>query len=968
MNPFLKQVADHYMKTGDISGRCFIFPNRRSQVFFKKYLGEAVKASGVPVVAPQMMTINDFFYGIAGTRPTDRVSLLLELHECYKSLYPKAESLDEFIFWGDVILGDFDDVDKYLADPGQLYTNVREFKEIQDTYSYLTDNQRRAIDSFVRHFRDSGRLTVNLDSENPNVKERFLQVWNILYPLYKDFREVLSRKGMSYEGMTYRSLAERLKNEPVADVLPAVFGDVKEYVFTGLNALNECERTVMRKMKDAGLASFCWDYSSKMIRDRCNNASLFMSRNLDEFGQAFPIDPDGTGIPEISVVSVPSSVGQAKLLPSILKDEDYAVVLPDESLLVPVLNSIPPGIKDINVTMGYPMRNSSFFDFMTLASAMQMHLRQKDGTWYFYHTQVWAIFSSGLFRKVTEGDEAAAGKVDAIKKDAKYYIPQDELSGHPVFDLIFRPVVKDPKSASKEQAKAFGDYHKDLVLRLSSILAKDPGMAIELEFARKAFSAITLLESKELEILPLTFARLLDQILGPVSVPFNGEPLKGLQIMGPLETRALDFRNLVILSCNEGIFPRRSVSSSFIPPELRKGFGLPTYEFQDAIWAYYFYRMIQRAETVTLVYDSRTEGLKNGEESRFIKQLEYHYDLNLKRSFVKAEARIKDDGTDIPKTDGDIEKLEEVILSASSLKSYLDCPAKFYFSKIACLKEESEVAEDLDSGMLGDVYHSTMQALYMGEAAMDPSYDMGDRKRNASFPGALKEITGEYILSWMKRKEDIKKRVRSLILSQLHTLEVSGRNLVLENVIVQYVLKTLQRDKELLDRLGTGSFRIIGLENEFRMTFDGFRFIGYIDRMDSFLPVEVRIVDYKTGKVENNDVNITDDNAVRIAEALFGDDNKKRPKIAFQLFLYDYLAAGSPVTEGKVVVNSIYQPARLFTEEIRNVPMSRVFNREVEERLHGLLSDIKDPSRPWKRTDDKDTCSWCDFKMICGRQ
>ena len=183
---------------------------------------------------------------------------------------------------------------------------------------------------------------------------------------------------------------------------------------------------------------------------------------------------------------------------------------------------------------------------------------------------------------------------------------------------------------------------------------------------------------------------------------------------------------------------------------------------------------------------------------------------------------------------------------------------------------------------------------------------------------------------------------------------------MLENVIVQYVLKTLQRDKELLEKLGTDSFRIIGLENEFRMTFDGFKFVGYIDRMDSFLPGEVRIVDYKTGKVENNDVNIT--------EALFGEDNRKRPKIAFQLFLYDYLAAGSPAAKDKVLVNSIYQPAKLFTEEVRSIPMSPVFNQEVEERLHGLLVEIKDPSIPWKRTDDKDTCSWCDFKMICGRQ
>ena len=492
-------------------------------------------------------------------------------------------------------------------------------------------------------------------------------------------------------------------------------------------------------------------------------------------------------------------------------------------------------------------------------------------------------------------------------------------------------------------------------------------MAIELEFAKKAYNAINQLGLKSLEVLPSTFSRLLDQLLAPMSVPFNGEPLKGLQIMGPLETRALDFKHLVILSCNEGIFPRRGVSASFIPPELRKGFGLPTYEYQDAIWSYYFYRMIQRAETVTLVFDSRTEGLKNGEESRFIKQLEYHYNLPLKRSLVRAGAKVHDATGDIPKTDSHVSTVKDTVLSASSLKSYLDCPAKFYFSKVEGLKEETEVAEDLDSGMLGDIYHSTMQALYMGEGAMDPSYDMSDRKKNSAFPGALKEITKEHISSWLKRRDDIKSRVRSLIMAQLHTLDVSGRNLVLENIIVQYVLKTLERDKEQMEKLGVDSFRIIGLEKQYLGEIGGFKFVGYIDRMDSFLPGEVRIVDYKTGKVENKDVDINDANSTQIAEALFGEKNEDRPKIAFQIFLYDILAQEDPDVKGQVVVNSIYQPAVLFKEGVKNVPMCGKFNGEVMERLHKVLSELTDTSVPWRRTSEEKTCSWCDFKMICGR-
>ncbi len=329
MTPFLKQVADHYMSEGDISSRCLIFPNRRSQVFFKKYLGEAVAAAGSPIIAPESLTINDFFYRIAAVQASDRVSLLLELYDCYKALNPAAEPLDEFIFWGDVILGDFDDVDKYLVDPKRIFTNVKEFREIQDSFSYLSDTQREAMERFVRHFKSPSGAPA---TGNGDVKERFLQIWNILLPLYESFRAALSGKGMSYEGMTYRNLVDRLGTEAVTDVLAGSFPNVKEFVFVGLNALNECERTVARKMRKAGIGSFVWDFQGSLLKDPGNNASLFMSRNISELGQAFTLDDSDIGIPEIEVISVPSSTGQAKLLPSIVKDDSYAVILPDESL------------------------------------------------------------------------------------------------------------------------------------------------------------------------------------------------------------------------------------------------------------------------------------------------------------------------------------------------------------------------------------------------------------------------------------------------------------------------------------------------------------------------------------------------------------------------------------------------------------------------------------------------------------
>ena len=949
MTPFLKQVADHYIERGGISRTCFIFPNRRAQVFFTKYLGEAVKEAGTPIVAPKMLTINDFFYRISGDKPADRVNLLLNLYECYKRLNPRHETLDEFIFWGDVILGDFDDVDKYLVDPEKLFANVSEFKEIQDSYSYLTENQRKAIESFVSHFSVEGRLTVNLESDNPNVKERFLQIWNILLPLYTDFRKRLSDSGAAYEGMVYRGLAARLDSESAVDVLASAFGDVATYIFVGLNALNECEKKVMRRMRDAGLAEFCWDYSGEMVRNPLNKSSFFMSRNVKDFPQAFEMDRDGLKTPEVEVISVPSSVGQTKLIPSMVKDERCAVVLPDESLLIPVLNSIPEEIRDINVTMGYPMKDSAFFDFLTLVSAMQMHLRQKDGSWYFYHNQVWSLFSSSIFRKVTQGDDTVRKAVRKIKEGMKYYIPMEDLSGNPVFDLLFRPAVTDPKSASNEQISAFADYQKALIKGLAPKLAADPTMAVELEFAKAAYNAVSQLQASRLEILPVTYIRLLDQLLGPVSVPFNGEPLRGLQIMGPLETRALDFEQVMILSCNEGMFPRRSISSSFIPPELRKGFGLPTYEFQDAVWAYYFYRLIQRASKVTLVYDSRTEGLKGGEESRYIKQLEYHFNVPVRRSFVKAEASGDFSPKEIIKTEADVAAIRQTSLSASALKNYLDCPAKFYYATVKKLRKRNEVSEDLDAGMLGNVYHGTMQRLYSEEMA------------------GGKTVTNEYLAGLLRKPAVIKDMVRSLILEQLHSLEVTGRDLVVADVIVEYVLKTLKRDMELLASSGSDGFLILGLERKFEREIDGFRFIGFVDRMDSLRPGEIRIIDYKTGKVEDKDVNITDDNAAVVVDALFGPANEGRPKIAFQLYLYDVFCRESGIYDGKRMVNVIYPPANMFTEPVKEIPVSEEFMRLTEERLRGLLAEIASVEVPFRRTSEEKTCSLCDFRMICGR-
>lgn len=952
MTPFLKQTANHYFQTGNLEHACFIFPNRRARSFFSKYLGEEVARQRIVITAPVMTTMNDFFYHIQDASPTDKVNLLLELYNQYKALNPKAESLDDFMFWGDVILSDFDDVDKYLVNPEHLFANVAEFKGMQDSFSYLTDNQREAINRFLAHFRGDGKLTVNIDEEG-DYKARFLKIWDILLPLYRNFGASLSAKGCSYEGQVYRALASRLDTDSIADILSAAYPKVEKFVFVGLNALNECEKKVMSKMRDAKVAEFCWDWSTPEIRASRNRSSFFLSENVACFPQAFKLDAEGLPRPEVNVLSVPSSVGQAKQIPAVLdkfRKEgcvpgiETAIVLPDENLLIPVLNTIPADISQFNVTMGYPMGGSEFWNLMNDVAAMQMHLRSHGGKWMVYHKQVRAILSNSIMKSILS--DKARDVLKSAMSSGRCYIPLTDLSGDTVLDLIFSPAVKDPSSTDSAQIAGIGEYLAALVIGLAPLIGAVPDMTLELDFAKVYHTAITRLTRYGLPVLPATYFRLLNQMVGTASVPFHGEPLNGLQIMGPLETRALDFDNLVILGCNEGVFPRKSVSSSFIPPELRKGFGLPTYEYQDSVWAYYFYRLVQRATNVWLIMDSRSEGTRSGEESRYIKQLELDFGFEVNRYVVSVPIEPSKGDEAIPKTAEHVDALKKWHLSASALQNYLNCPAQFYFRSVLRLKDEGEAEDSLDAGTLGNVFHKMMENIFK----------------------PFTVVKKEDLAGILKDDKAIRSQVERLIMDELHTFEIAGRNIIFRDIICKYVRKVLESDIKLLDTGGLTEFEILGVERPMDMMVDGYKFVGKLDRIDRFFPGETRVVDYKTGRVTDEDFIIDGANAEKVVDALFGKDNAKRPKIAIQLYLYDRFVSCSKEFAGTDIVNTIYQPSRLFVRDVENISLNERFCDLMKARLSTLLEEISNTSEPWRKTNDTEhTCKYCDFKMICGR-
>ena len=970
MIPFLKSVAKTYFEKTNIENQFFIFPNRRSLMFFRKYLSQVIAGnSSKAFFAPGMMTINDFFYKLNDIFPTDRLNLLLNLYEVYKNHNTKAESLDEFIFWGDVILGDFNDVDKYLVDAKQLFANIEDLKNIRDNYSYLSENQRRAIETFISHFNDvDGRLTVDIGSDNPDVKSKFLYIWNLLYPIYVDYNKLLTTKNMAYEGMVYRKIVDSFKEKSIKEILKAIFPNSDNYVFVGLNALNECEKSLLRKMRNEGIAEFVWDYFTPLIKDRDNKSSFFLSDNVKEFPPKYELcaDLDPNYLPEINVLNIASSIGQAKQIPMILekldvKETNTAIVLPDENLLVPVLKTIPPEIEDINVTMGYPLANSSFYILIKEVLSLQLNIKKQGSINSFYHKQLYSLLSNNIFKLHLKEDYDKV--LDIIKKDARVYIPENEFKDFLSLNGILRSVV-DKKSRTNENINSFINYLLEVTSLFAESIKDEPDLALESEYAKEYYTTLVQLSALKLEVLPSTFIRLLDQLIVGQIIPFKGEPLKGLQIMGPLETRALDFENIIILSSNEGVFPRKSFSSSFVPPELRRAFALPTYEYQDAVWAYYFYRMIQRTKKLWLVYDSRTEGLSSGEESRYIKQLRYHFQLPVNEYVIQNNIRSFETNDVIAKTQDDIAVIKKILYSASSLNAYLDCSMKFYYSKIKKLKAEDQVSESLDAGMIGNVFHKTMQQLYSDT----PSH----------------HISKLYLDELIKDKKRIRTIIDENIFEQIKSKEIVGRNIVIQEVIYTYIIKALKIDREKLDENGVDFFTVLGLEEKMLGDFDGYKFIGYIDRFDSFLDGQLRIVDYKTGKVLPNDVMINEKNAESIAEGIFNSTKGQRAKIALQFYIYDRLVRQSDKLpenlasklsktlieklKGKTIINSVYSTAAMFRENPLDLELNEAFYDKMSEEMRKMFEELTDVNIPFKKANEADKkCEWCDFKIICGR-
>ncbi len=971
MTPFLHRIAETFYRTyGDNIGRlAFVFPNRRSGIFFQHYLAQV---AGKPLFSPTIYTINELMTSLSHLQPVDRTELLFTLYEEYLQLRGSDESFDRFLFWGEMLAGDFDDVDKYMVDASQLFTNIEELREID--MPYLTEEQIEVIQQFWH--------TYFTPDTNSDKKEAFCSLWNVLLELYTHVKEELAGKGVGYEGMIFREVADAATEGQLT--LP----DHEKIVFVGFNAITEAERVLMRHLRDLGIGDFYWDYYAPTLQDSENRAAYFIDLNKRQFPSHLDIGEELiTSLPEMTVMPVSSGTGQAKEAGEILEELiangsidpqkalNTAIVLPDEELLMPMLYSVPAPFSTINITMGYSLRNTPAATLFDAIYQMQKHVRWSRNESLFYHLEVRTILNHRFIKELV--GTTATDIINEMARYNKAYVSEVFMARHPLLSLIFRTI------RSTEQAI---DYLQEILSYLllntgtqQSGEVDDENVSVSLSKLEREYlyhyklivqRLQDVIASHRIKMEVETYFALLNKMVATLSVPFRGEPLSGLQIMGVLETRALDFENIIILSMNEGVFPMKKTAGSFIPYNLRRGFSLATTEHQDSIYAYYFYRMISRAKRVFMLYDSRTDGLKRGEMSRYIYQLQYHYSqllphLKIEERHITHNVAIENTtAISISKSGGIASRLHEFLdggsrrLSASGINTYLNCPLQFYLEQVEQIRKDDEINEAVDSSIFGSIYHGVMGEIY-------------DRMKHGEHAVV---VTDDIINAILKDKRYITRLIEkwfALIFFKLppekaeHPEPLRGQNYITAHIIRQYVEQTLAIDKAVTPFTYIATEK--RLDDDLALTLRNGKkvnFKAFIDRIDC-IGNTLRIIDYKTGSDELKTPSI---------EALFDKRMEKRPKAIFQVLLYCKLYRTRYPDDRRTLQPIIYKVKSLFGDFSSEIKIDKTgiddystIAETYEAALDECLTEIFDDNIPFTQTDILSHCQYCDFKAICKR-
>lgn len=959
MESFLKLVAaDLYKHTeGNLAHTAVVFPNKRAGLFFNEYLAQE---SDSPIWSPAYVSISELFRSLSPWEVGDPVKLVCELYKIFRRETQSTETLDDFYFWGEMLISDFDDADKNRVDTDKLFSNLQDLRNIMDDYTFIDDEQEEAIRQFFQNFSIERRTAL---------KERFISLWNVLGNIYKGFRESLASQNIAYEGMMYRHVIEHLD----VDKLP-----YEKYIFVGFNVLNKVEHTLFTQLKDAGKAVFYWDYDEFYMKENrqavTHEAGEFIRRNLRDFpsplsGELFK---NLSKPKEVHYIASSTENAQARYLPQWIRnnlttpEKETAVVLCNEALLQPVLHSLPAEVKHVNITMGFPLSQTPVYSFLIALLELHTHgFNFKSGRYTFQ--SVVTLLKHPYTRQLT-------GQAELLEKELtrnnRFYPLPGELGKDEFLTRLFTPLSGNlnlcirlsetlQQVASIYQANTSGTEDTDAFNQLYR------------ESLFKAYTTInrfrTLIEEDELTVQSETFRRLLVKVLSTTNIPFHGEPAIGMQVMGVLETRNLDFRHLVLLSVNEGQLPKSGGDSSFIPYNLRKAFGMTTIEHKIAVYAYYFYRLLQRAERITLIYNTSSDGLNRGEWSRFMLQFLIEWPHPITRQFL--EAGQFPQGTSpitVEKTPDVMRQMQSLFdvranpkakFSPSALNYYLDCPLKFYYRYVAGLSAPDEVSAEIDSATFGSIFHYAAEHIY----------------KDLTTHGKVinKEALETLLRNEVKLQDYVDTAFKKLFFNvpQNEKPEYNGVQLINSAVIARYLKQLLQND------LRYAPFTFIASEMEVDEPIDiqtpkgviKSRIGGIIDRMDS-KDGTLRIVDYKTGGDADTPPHV---------ESLFIPD-KKRSNYVFQTFLYAAIMCRKQPT--MKIAPALLYIHRAATETYSPViqmgeprkPKEAVedfskYEKEYRERLQGLLEEIFNPEKSFTQTEIIEKCTYCDFKALCKR-
>ena len=1004
MKAFLKIVAkDMLEKYGtDMSDIAVVFPNKRASLFLNSYLAQLARK---PIWTPTYITISDLFRRHTDLKVADPIKSICDLHKTFVKCTGIDETLDHFYGWGQLLLSDFDDVDKNMVDAKQIFANLSDIHELDDV-SYLTDYQKQMIKKFFSNFSDE---------HNSELKKRFLQLWCHFYDIYVEFNERLAQQGLAYEGALYRNV---VSNENIA------FRH-KKYLFVGFNMMQKVELNLCDRLMKQGKAAFYWDYDQYYM-DGNNEAGHYIRQFLPYYPNELADYPQQeiydnmTKNKDITYISAPTENIQARYVNTWLKENgrykmgrNVAIVLSDESLLQSVIHSLPPEVGSVNITIGYPLQQTPFYSLIQQLIQLQGIGHPKFSDTYRLHYVLIALrhpYTRYISEKYTELQ-------NKLNEQKRFYPSREFLSmdGDEGLSLLFRDLegTNAPKRTDKERGtdKEKGtdkerdtasqdEYNKKLITYLLDVLRTIGIHAKKLEdplFHESLYRTYTLLNrlqdlimAGDLQVDIITLERLIQQLIQTTSIPFHGEPAEGIQVMGVLETRNLDFDHILVLSCNEGKLPKGVNDSSFIPFTLRSAYGLTTVENKVAIFAYYFHSMLQRAHDITLTYNNATEDGQSGEMSRFMLQMMVESQHSIKRRTLTAGQKpLRPAYNEEQKTDEVMAVLDDIkMITPTFLNTYQRCQKQFYYKYVKGLLEPDEIDEDeVDNKIFGNIFHRAAELFYYTFANKeDIAVDDRGKQRlihpivisAGDLDNALKDSSLVYRLVDQAFREELFK-----VSSSDYHPKYNGLQLINKEVIASYLRQLITIDRR------QAPFTIIGMEIVVSTTLGVatergeklLRIGGFIDRLDAVaangnpsaggnLAERIRVIDYKTGRLQATHPKDIDEVFGTTPQAMNKHSNYYLQAILYSLIIKNdrrFNPAQEPVSPGLLFIQNAgsedYDPTLKLGKEL----LTDVAPLEAEfmEHLRSLLADIYNPAVPLKPTDDKKRCAYCPYAALC---